>query len=372
MSKPRLVKRYSANQHNECGGNDPRRSYSSVNNDYEYGPTPANPTPHWYSFIAGHQTDSDNASNTGMEVVGGGTFYRIFVDGARGDDDLAINGVISGVGGLAITTTGTDPYTVSNTNDSGAGSLRQAIINASAAPGVVHTITFALPSGPQTISLLSPLPAPSDPLIAVADATQNVTIVASGGSGSDSYPTFIKSGDGTLSLREVTYVGGNIQVSGGVLQLKGDGAPTFAPGTAGTITGDGTLELAGNVSALNATINLANRSTAGSGILVSGQNQVVGGIDGTGKVEVADHGSVTVNHITAGSLIIGNGATFTIAASISSGNLSVVASSTAAAVAGPAVVDSSAVTESAAISDSLPASKSGVQSSYRSGSLCRS
>ena len=48
-------------------------------------------------------------------------------------------------------------FTVTNTNDSGAGSLRQAIINANANAGA-DTISFAIGSGTQTISLASALP----------------------------------------------------------------------------------------------------------------------------------------------------------------------------------------------------------------------
>ncbi len=52
-----------------------------------------------------------------------------------------------------------DPYVVTNTNDSGVGSLREAIIEADANPGA-HTITFDIPgSGVQVITPLSALPA---------------------------------------------------------------------------------------------------------------------------------------------------------------------------------------------------------------------
>ena len=150
---------------------------ATANNYYQYGPTPANPTPHWYSFLYNTKTDSDNATGTGAEIGVNGHYNLNLIDGGRGDDDGIKNGVISATGGLAITSA-TDPYAVTNTNDSGSGSLRQAIINANAAPGIVHSITFSLPSGSQTISLQSPLPAISDPLIAVLDATQNVTVSA--------------------------------------------------------------------------------------------------------------------------------------------------------------------------------------------------
>jgi titin len=58
--------------------------------------------------------------------------------------------------------------TVTNTNDSGPGSLRQAIVDANAQPGL-DFISFSIGSGPQTISLQSGLPAISDP--AVLDGT---------------------------------------------------------------------------------------------------------------------------------------------------------------------------------------------------------
>jgi parallel beta-helix repeat protein len=51
-------------------------------------------------------------------------------------------------------------FTVINTNDDGAGSLRQAILAANAAGAGTHSITFNIPnSGVKTISPLSPLPA---------------------------------------------------------------------------------------------------------------------------------------------------------------------------------------------------------------------
>ncbi|HYP01141.1 MAG TPA: LamG-like jellyroll fold domain-containing protein, partial [Pyrinomonadaceae bacterium] len=55
--------------------------------------------------------------------------------------------------------------TVSNTNDSGPGSLRQSILDANASPGT-QTIDFNIPgTGVHTINLASPLPDITDPLI---------------------------------------------------------------------------------------------------------------------------------------------------------------------------------------------------------------
>src|SRR5207237_3596523 len=53
-------------------------------------------------------------------------------------------------------------FVVTNTNDSGAGSLRQAIIDSNANAGA-DTISFNIPgTGPRIIRLASPLPEVSD------------------------------------------------------------------------------------------------------------------------------------------------------------------------------------------------------------------
>src|SRR5262249_24621069 len=51
-------------------------------------------------------------------------------------------------------------FTVTNRDDSGTGSLRQAILDSNAALGATNTIDFDIPGGGvQTIAPLSPLPA---------------------------------------------------------------------------------------------------------------------------------------------------------------------------------------------------------------------
>jgi Right handed beta helix region len=64
----------------------------------------------------------------------------------------------SGATSLVLTT-----YSVTNTGDSGAGSLRQAILDANANPGA-DTINFSIGTGPQTISPTSALPPITDPV----------------------------------------------------------------------------------------------------------------------------------------------------------------------------------------------------------------
>ena len=55
-------------------------------------------------------------------------------------------------------------FTVTNTNDFGPGSLREAILETNSNAGL-DTIVFAIGSGPQTIAPLSPLPTITDPVI---------------------------------------------------------------------------------------------------------------------------------------------------------------------------------------------------------------
>ncbi len=57
-------------------------------------------------------------------------------------------------------------FSVTTTADSGPGSLRQAILDSDAAPAGTNTINFAIPGqGVQTITLLSPLPAITNPVL---------------------------------------------------------------------------------------------------------------------------------------------------------------------------------------------------------------
>ncbi|MCG8404534.1 MAG: hypothetical protein MI923_04970, partial [Phycisphaerales bacterium] len=59
----------------------------------------------------------------------------------------------------------TPSFTVTHTGDSGAGSLRQAILDANASPGT-EVIDFNIPgAGPHTIQPLTPLPTITDPVV---------------------------------------------------------------------------------------------------------------------------------------------------------------------------------------------------------------
>jgi hypothetical protein len=57
---------------------------------YKYGPTPDDPTDHWYEFLYNGETGAE---------IDGNVITLYFVDGKRGDDDLTDNGVIVDQGG---------------------------------------------------------------------------------------------------------------------------------------------------------------------------------------------------------------------------------------------------------------------------------
>lgn len=102
-------------------------------------------------------------------------------------------------------------FIVNNTNDGGAGSLRQAILNANANPGL-DTINFILPQGfVNTISPFSPLPTITDPVIidgysqigtnqnTATDGTNATLLVEISGANSPTGPCFtIDAGGSTI------------------------------------------------------------------------------------------------------------------------------------------------------------------------------
>ena len=247
-------------------------------------------------------------------------------DGGRGDDDLLQDGVITDIGGPAIAIIGASPLTVTTTGDHGVGSLRQAIVYANGLVGTTSTITFVLPAGPQTIDLLTPLPAVLNPLIVDVAATQNVVIDASTVGDLNSFSSVTKTGDGTLAFDEAAPSTATSRSTADRCSLTRKTRRPSPTAQAPSVTGAGTLELAGTTSNLTSAVNITNSSTAAAGILVSGSNQIVGAIDGDGNLEIASGGDLTANSIIQNTLTIGAGATLTIAPSGGSMEVSMAAS----------------------------------------------
>src|SRR5207253_2996399 len=149
-------------------------------------------------------------------------------------------------------------------------------------------------------NLLSPLPASTVPLTVVLDNSQNVIVNSPTGGGQDNYSELTKIGAGSLTIAGENNLTGNVKVSDVTLRFDVSTAPTLVGGFTPTVDNNGTLELAGTVSALtggSGGTSVVNNSTAVSGVHVTGSNQFAGNIDGSGTLAIADDGDLTANHV---------------------------------------------------------------------------
>jgi autotransporter-associated beta strand protein len=138
-----------------------------------------------------------------------------------------------------------------------------------------------------------------------------------------------KAGTGTLETDgpPLLPAGSSLDVTSGRLRFNvASGPVSIGTGISATIASGATLELAGSVSALANgpnRVNILNNSNA-PGVLVTGTNQQVGNIDGSGTTQVNAGSDLTALHIIQGALVIGgtpkNLGSVTIDASDASGN----------------------------------------------------
>ena len=142
---------------------DPTSTVSSIDYDWSVNPTAATivsftATDIILKFLAGADTiDLTMTPRNDVQAEAAETL-KLFVTA-----DATTSGyAVSTSDNTATTTILANDTVVTNTNDSGEGSLRQAMINANAFPGA-NTISFAISgSGVQTIALQSTLPVISD------------------------------------------------------------------------------------------------------------------------------------------------------------------------------------------------------------------
>ncbi len=141
-----------------------------------------------------------------------------------------------------------------------------------------------------------------------AGSTNPLTV---SGSLSVSSTTLTKSGAGVVVLSGGQSFGNNamVNVSGGTLRYNTTAnATSVGSGVTVHVASGAQLELANSGAALSDGTHVANVSNdsqvAGGGLLVSGTNQRVGRIQGTGNVVVAAGGSLTANSIVQNALNI--------------------------------------------------------------------
>ncbi len=260
-----------------------------------------------------------------------------------------ISGVLAdnGSGQLAVTMSGTGVWILSgaNTYSGGTTVLGGTLITTTtgsigSGPLVVSaadTITSNLNLGAsQTVSSLSGTLAGSGS--ASVNIARGTTFTVSQSSETTFSGTLINAGTlaktdvGVLEFDGAPTLNNNssLQANGGTLRFNvTSGTATVGTGVTATVTSGATLELAGSVSALSSgsnRVNIINNSQQASGgmLLVSGTNQQVGAIDGTGDTMVNDGSDLTANHIVQNALVIGgtagNPGLVTIDASDASGN----------------------------------------------------
>ena len=211
-----------------------------------------------------------------------------------------------------------DDGVVSNTNDSGPGSLRQAILAANNSTSLVTpTITFTGSALTGTINLASALPDLARSMIIDGPGAANLT-VQRGGSGS--YRIFTVQSGATVTIQDLTVANGSVSggngggiLNSGILTLQ----DSLVSGNAAALGGgiynqNGTLTLnntrvsnntasgaggginiqAGTVNLLNGTSLEANTATSiGGGVANSGTLNVTG----SGTTRISFSGNQAVN-----------------------------------------------------------------------------
>ncbi len=178
-------------------------------------------------------------------------------------------------------------FTVTNTNDSGAGSLRQAILDANSSPGP-DLIAFNIPIAPRTITPATRLP----------EITDAVTIDGTTQPGFSGQPLIELNGANAVVVQSGTSSGFFVRAFDCVIRglvinrFRDDGI---------TITSSSGHIIEGNFTGLNAvgTVAAGNRRY---GILVIGSNVTIGGTTAAAR-------NVSSGNDLDGILIIGSGVT---------------------------------------------------------------
>jgi hypothetical protein len=172
-------------------------------------------------------------------------------------------------------------FTVTNTNDSGAGSLRQAILDANASPGH-DTIGFTIPgSGVHTIGLLSVLPTITAP-VTIDGYTQpaaQANTLAQGGNANLLIELSGRGSDGIGMLFGLKITAGNSTVRGLVINRFGENSASsgqFYPGIVLETNGGNVIE--GNYIGTDPS-GVVNLGNGGDGVrLYNTSNNTIGGM----------------------------------------------------------------------------------------------
>lgn len=180
-------------------------------------------------------------------------------------------------------------YTVTNANDSGSGSLRQAILDANAHGGA-DTIAFAIGSGAKTINLAKALPSLGDAL----------TLDASTQPGYAGKPLVTLNGAGAGAADGLKITGSGVHVRGLVINRFG--------GSGILVLGKGSNRIANCYIGTDGTGSAAAPNAA-HGVILQSPNNLVGGSRAADRNVISGNGSTGVFLYTAaasGNLVAGN------------------------------------------------------------------
>jgi hypothetical protein len=279
-----------------------------------------------------------------------GQSFQVMTFASRAGTFPTVNGPFTlnfGANDLNVVRTGgATTFTVTNTNDAGAGSLRQAILDANANAGATDTIAFNIAgAGPHTISPATDLPNVTEAV--VIDATTEPDFVVGS-------PVVELNGGSALG-NGLHLVGGGITVRGLVINrfanagvlidtaggnvVQGNFIGTNVAGTAGLgnfqgviINGSPNNQIGGAAAGEGNVISGHNGGALGTGITIhngASGNSVLGnriGTNAAGTASIPNIGGLAIvnapNNIVAGNLISGNsGGGFVISGDASDGTI---------------------------------------------------
>ena len=191
--------------------------------------------------------------------------------------------------------------TVTTTADSGAGSLRQAILDSNASIGTLDTIAFAIGSGVQTILPASALPTITDPVV-IDGSTQpgyaGAPLIEIVGAGLTGQAFFLTAGQSTVRAFVIRGFGRGIWIqTGGGNMVEACFIGTDASGTQAQANNVG-------IYVTSSSGNTIGGAAAGAGNLISGNVGIAISLDGAPSTVVA--GNFIGTDIT-GTLDLGNG-----------------------------------------------------------------
>lgn len=185
-------------------------------------------------------------------------------------------------------------YTVLNNGDSGAGTLRQAILSANSNPGG-DTIRFNLPNTQLVINPLTPLPALTDSGTTIDGTSQT------GFDKTNGKPVVVVDGSQIPTASR----GNGLTVSGGSCTIKGLTIDNFAGFTSSGISLSGSPGDTIQDCYIGTTANgLAAAANGGNGINVTASSCTIGGVGVTQRNVISGNGGTGINISNANKTVV--------------------------------------------------------------------